>query len=90
MYPNGWRLINLGNLAKISSGSTPSRGVVEYWDGTIPCTTTGEINYTDIYDTREKITDKALAATSLKTLLPGTILLAMIGQGATSGRVARL
>ena len=90
MLPEGWNRINLGKLAKISSGSTPSRGVADYWGGSIPWATTGEINYADILDTREKITDKALAATSLKVHLPGTILLAMIGQGATRGRVARL
>ncbi len=90
MLNSNWERIRLGEIAKISSGTTPRRVINDYWNGNIPWVTTGEIDYNDIFDTHEKITQKALEATSLKLHPPGTILLAMIGQGATRGRVARL
>ena len=87
---DSWEYTNLGEIAKISSGATPSRAISKYWNGSILWITTGEINYNEISQSNEKITQEALEATSLKLYSPGTILLAMIGQGATRGRVAQL
>lgn len=89
--PKEWDVTNIGSLTFISSGSTPNRINPAYWqDGIIPWVKTGEINYTVIDNTEEKVTQKALEETSL-TLYPlGTVLIAMYGQGVTRGKVAIL
>jgi type I restriction enzyme, S subunit len=91
MIPDGWKRKNLGEIADISSGSTPLRQKDKYWnEGTIPWVTTGEIDYQIIESAKEKITEIALKECSLKIYDPGTILMAMYGQGITRGRIALL
>lgn len=89
--PESWKLKKLGELCNVSSGGTPSREVSKYWnDGTIPWVKTGEINYTLIKETSEKITELGLKNSSAKMFPAGTLLMAMYGQGITRGRVALL
>jgi type I restriction enzyme, S subunit len=91
MIPDGWKRKILGEIADISSGSTPLRQKDEYWNqGTIPWVTTGEIDYQIIESAKEKITELALKECSLKIYDRGTILMAMYGQGITRGRIALL
>lgn len=73
-----WPLIKLGDLMDIFNGSTPKRDVEEYWcQGTIPWFTIDDIREQGrvIKGTRQFITDKALAETSVKLLPPNTVLL---------------
>lgn len=89
--PESWELKKVGELCDVSSGGTPSREVSEYWTGgTIPWVKTGEINYTLIKETSEKITELGLKNSSAKMFPVGTLLMAMYGQGITRGRVAIL
>lgn len=88
--PEGWEAISLGEVASVSSGSTPARNDETFWNGDIPWITTGEINYQDIYVSDETVTQKALDLTALRLFPAGGIVMAMYGQGATRGRVARL
>jgi type I restriction enzyme, S subunit len=91
MIPDGWKRKILGEIADISSGSTPLRQKDEYWkEGTIPWVTTGEIDYQIIELAKEEITELALKECSLKIYDRGTILMAMYGQGITRGRIALL
>lgn len=81
----------LGNLTATASGTTPNRDRPEFWTaGTIPWVKTGEIRWNDIFDTEEKVTPAALARCSLPMLPPGTVLIAMYGQGKTRGQSAVL
>jgi restriction endonuclease S subunit len=52
--------------------------------------TTGEIQFTTITETAEKITEAGLKNSSAKLFPPGTLLMAMYGQGKTRGQVAKL
>jgi type I restriction enzyme S subunit len=90
MLPEGWHHSTLGNIARISSGGTPDRAEPSYWGGTIPWVTTGEIQFNTIADTAEKITEAGLKNSSAKLFPPGTLLMAMYGQGKTRGQVAKL
>jgi type I restriction enzyme S subunit len=90
MFPEGWRRRTLGEIARITSGGTPDRGEPTYWGGSIPWVTTGEIRFNTITDTAEKITGAGLKNSSAKLFPPGTLLLAMYGQGKTRGQVAKL
>lgn len=88
--PAEWEVGALRDLAKLSSGGTPSRDRPEFWNGEIPWVKTGEIDYGVITCTEETISPAGLENSSAKVVPAGTLLLAMYGQGATRGRVAML
>ena len=88
--PDGWTRCCIDDVAEVTSGGTPDRGVTGYWGGGIPWISTGEINFNTIYASREYITEAGLRQSSAKLLPPDTVLMAMYGQGLTRGRVAIL
>jgi len=88
--PNGWIWTSLGQMFEVYVGATPSRGKQEYWDGTIPWVSSGEVAFCRIRKTKERITEKGLANSSAKLHPQGTVLLGMIGEGKTRGQVAIL
>lgn len=90
MLPEGWKRVPLGEIAQITSGGTPDRAQPAYWGGDIPWVTTGEIQFNTITDTVEKITEAGLKNSAAKIFPPGTLLMAMYGQGKTRGQVAKL
>lgn len=85
-----WVVTTLGGIGSISSGGTPSRAAPEYWDGNIPWVSTTLINFNEIKETNEFITQEGLENSSAKVFPPDTILMAMYGQGKTRGKVAKL
>lgn len=81
----------IGTFAEVRNGTTPRRNVEEYWAGTIPWLPTGKVNERRITYADEFITEKALKECSLGGVMPvGACLVAMIGEGITRGKVARL
>lgn len=92
MTPTGFHRTVLGDIAKISSGGTPSRIVTEYWNGEIPWIKTAQIQNGRIGRNAvdEWITDRGLRESSAKMTKAGNILMAMYGQGKTRGQVAIL
>lgn len=90
MVPEGWRLATIEDIATVSSGGTPSRKKMSYWDGDIPWVTTAEVRFGTITDTAQKITSAGLENSSAKIFPKNTILMAMYGQGKTRGQVAKL
>jgi type I restriction enzyme S subunit len=89
-FPVTWDICRLGTICEIKSGGTPSRDVPEYWGGSVPWVKTSEIKYGLIKATEESITEKGLASSSARVFPPGTLLMAMYGQGVTRGKVAIL
>jgi len=68
----------------INSGGTPSRRQPSYWDGgTIPWIKTGELNDWKVQLIGEKITEEGRKNSSAKIYAPGTVLIAMYGDGKT-------
>lgn len=88
--PAGWHIQPLEAIATITSGGTPSRANLTYWNGNIPWVTTAEVHFNEIKDTKEKITKIGLDNSSAKVFPSGTLLMAMYGQGKTRGQVAKL
>jgi len=89
--PRSWDVVPLGAHHSVVSGGTPSRTNPTYWTGgTIPWVKTTEVDYCVILETEEHITELGLQESAAKLLPPGTVLLAMYGQGVTRGRVAIL
>lgn len=87
--PKEWKVVKLGEIAKLESGGTPSRQKLEYWKrGTIPWIKSGELNDILIYDSEEKITELGLKNSSAKIFPKGTLLIALYG--ATVGKTGIL
>ncbi|MCA6432069.1 MAG: N-6 DNA methylase, partial [Cytophagales bacterium] len=85
-----WEMVELQEVCNVTSGGTPDRNINGYWNGTIPYIKTGEIFFNRITKAEEFITEAGLKNSSTRLIAPGTILMAMYGQGVTRGRVAIL
>jgi type I restriction enzyme S subunit len=88
--PESWEIARLGDLAKIGNGTTPNRTDPRYWGGTIPWVTSGRMYERRISGSDVLVTPTALAETSLPLLPPGTVLIAIVGEGKTLGHCAIL
>lgn len=88
--PETWTWCRVGEVADVRLGGTPSRNEPNYWNGTIPWISSGEVANCRIRDTEEKITREGLANCNAKLYPPGTVLIAMIGEGKTRGQAALL
>lgn len=88
--PNGWLRTHVGVIGSVTNGSTPSRGVLEYWNGDIPWVSSGEVANNEISCTRESITEAGFDNSSVRLLPVGSVLLAMIGEGKTRGQSSLL
>ncbi len=91
--PDTWEWAKLGKIATIVGGGTPRRDTPEYYEnGTIPWVTPTDVKpngILTIFETAEKITEKALGKSSAKLLPTGTVLFssrASIGKIAIAGR----
>lgn len=75
--PKGWCLCKLGNIARISAGGTPARGVAAYWsNGKIPWLKISDITASDKYvnSASEYITEAGMNNSSAKLMKKGTLL----------------
>ena len=88
--PEGWKWVNFGDIFEIFVGSTPKRNMPSYWGGDINWISSGEVSFCNIHSTKEKITKEGFDNTSCKLHPPGTVIIAMIGEGKTRGQVALL
>lgn len=87
MIPKGWEVKKLGDLYDTTSGGTPSRTKMDYYEnGTIQWIKSKELDNTFIIDTEEKITEIALSKSSAKRFPAKSVLIAMYG--ATVGEIA--
>lgn len=84
-------MVRIGDVAPTTSGSTPSRSQKDYWESPkYSWVKTGEVVFNPIRSTEEQVSEKALRECSLTLLPPGTVLVAMYGQGKTRGQSAIL
>lgn len=90
IIPKDWKVKSLKNFARVSSGGTPSRKIPSYWNGSIPWITTTLIDFNFIDKAYEFITISGLENSATRLYDPGTLLMAMYGQGKTRGKVAML
>lgn len=85
-----WTTCSLSKCCKIGSGGTPSRKSSKYYAGNIPWIKTGEIEWNEVVDSEEKISQEAIDNSSAKLYNPGAVLVAMYGMGVTRGRASIL
>lgn len=80
----------VGDLCEVFVGSTPSRSNPALWQGDLPWVSSGEVAFSRIADTRERIIRSAAGSPKTRIHPPGTVMIAMIGEGKTRGQVAIL
>lgn len=84
--PSDWKVGTLADIYKTTSGGTPSRAKLVYYEnGIYQWVKSKELNNTFIIDTEEKITEAALKNSSAKILPKHSVLIAMYG--ATVGEI---
>lgn len=88
---DGWTETNVGHLSNVATGKTPKRTNSEYWkNGTIPWLTSASTGHAFTYKAEQFVTEIAVKECSLKLFPPGTLLLAMYGEGKTRGQVTEI
>jgi type I restriction enzyme S subunit len=82
---------NIGAIAYVGTGSTPLRSNPDFFasSGT-PWVTSGATSAAVVTQADEYVTPAAIAAHRLKIYQPGTLLVAMYGEGKTRGQVCEL
>lgn len=88
--PESWDVVALGSTSSLSTGSTPSTKRREYYSGDVAFIRTAEIVNNRLTSAATHISREAVADYSLRVYPPGTVLMAMYGQGKTRGQVALL
>lgn len=78
---------SLSKYVDAYAGGTPNRSNSEFYGGTIPWISSGEVNQPYITDTIEKITEEGLNNSSAKWIPKGAVLVAMYG--ATAGQISK-
>ncbi len=86
--PIGWEFVRFNDLGEWGAGSTPRRGNIEYYNGSIPWFKSGELNSDYISESEEHISELALKETSVRYNNIGDVLVAMYG--ATIGKTSIL
>lgn len=89
--PAHWELWKVGHLAKVGNGSTPERDKAAYWsEGFFPWLNRSVVNQNEVTSSDQHVTEVALRECHLPRLQPGTVLVAITGQGKTRGQAVVL
>jgi type I restriction enzyme S subunit len=89
--PIGWRWCSVGELAIVGTGATPARSNEAFYQGgTVPWITSSAVNEPFVDAAEQFVTDEALRRTNLTLYPPGTLLVAMYGEGKTRGKCSEL
>jgi type I restriction enzyme, S subunit len=89
--PKHWETWRIGRLARVGNGSTPSRAKPHYWNGgTYPWLNSSQVNRGFIDSADQFVTRTALRECHLPKVPPGSVLMAITGQGKTRGTSAIL
>jgi type I restriction enzyme, S subunit len=89
--PSGWIWASIDQLADVGTGTTPSRtNKAFYSEGSIPWITSTAVNAPYVHEASELVTQRALNETTLRLYPPGTLIVALYGEGKTRGKVSEL
>ena len=81
--PSQWRparnVLSLGSLVKLASGATPSKKVPRYWRGAVPWVSPKDMKRDFLADSRDHVSEDAVAETNLHLIEPGAILIVVRG-----------
>ena len=83
--PEGWEFQNLGSVAKLVGGATPSKKEKSYWGGSIPWASVRDLNVDNLEKTEFKITEEGLESCSSNLIPSGNLVIATrVGLGKVS------
>ena len=82
--------VKLDEIGCWKTGGTPSRCNNEYYNGTIPWLSSGELNNMYCFDSIEKITEIAIKESSAKIIPVGSLLLGMYDTAALKSTINRI
>lgn len=89
--PKGWVWASVDQLASLGTGVTPLRSKRHYFEGgDIPWVTSGALNDEWVARGTEMVTSTAMKECRLELYPPGSLLIAMYGEGKTRGKCAEL
>lgn len=89
--PEHWEVWRISRFARVGNGSTPSRSNAEYWiNGIYPWLNSSNVNRGFIDNANQFVTKIALDECHLPRVPPGSVLVAITGQGKTRGTAAVL
>jgi len=77
--PAHWSVKPLKYLMSLTSGGTPSKDNLEYWEGTIPWASSKDLKSDELFDTQDHITQKALDIGGAALVPTGSILTVVRG-----------
>ncbi|MDC3214423.1 restriction endonuclease subunit S [Pseudoalteromonas distincta] len=87
--PKAWEVTKLGFISKIGNGCTPSRASIPFWkDGVIPWLNSSKVNDGIITVADQFVTQRAVRDCHLPLIEPGSLVMAITGEGKTRGMVA--
>jgi type I restriction enzyme, S subunit len=88
-HPSHWQLATVRWIARVFAGATPDRENIDFWEGgSIPWLSSGDVNQGRITSASQFITQGGFAASSTKWIRPGSVVVALAGQGKTKGMAA--
>ena len=89
--PQHWEVWQIGHFARIGNGSTPSRSKPAYWtENGYPWLNSSTVNNEVVTSSDQFVTALALKECHLPRVSPGSVLIAITGQGKTRGMSAML
>lgn len=78
--PHQWKEPEpLGQLVLIKSGGTPSKGVAEFWQGTIPWVSPKDMKRDEIEDAEDHVSESAIAQTAVQIVPADSVLIVVRG-----------
>lgn len=77
--PEGWVWVTIPELCQIGGGSTPSKNIGRYWDGSIPWVSPKDMKVALIADAIDHVSPAALEETRLPRVPPNSILVVVRG-----------
>lgn len=83
-----WEDVELGSVASITLGGTPSTEVKSFWGGDVPWMSSGEVNKRHVFDADGRITRSGLMSSNATLVDPPAVAIGLAGQGKTRGTVA--
>ncbi|WP_345971323.1 restriction endonuclease subunit S [Sulfurimonas sp. HSL1-6] len=86
-----WDEVTINDVAEVATGKTPLKSETSYYEGgEIPWLTSSVTGRPFVRKTETYVTQKAIDECTLKIFEPGTLLVAMYGEGKTRGQVTEL
>lgn len=77
--PEGWEIVPLGYLVRLSGGATPDKSNSEYWDGSIPWVSPKDMKVFRISDSIDHISKDALENSSVSLIPVNAVLIVVRG-----------